>query len=113
MGKRKTVEEKYQDKILKQQRILENFTSHETEWANDLILWYRCKKLDMPDDEYRGVSYFLNNEYKKKIGSLTLLYQTYLRCEAELPQGTKENAFDLVRFRYKMYAAVLANGGFS
>jgi hypothetical protein len=110
--KRRTPEDKYRELIRKQQKILDEFAAHETEWANDLILWYRCKKLDMPDDEYRGVSYFLNNEFKRKAGSLTLLYQTYLRCEAELPEGTREMAFDLLRFRYKMYGNVLTKGGF-
>jgi len=113
VAKRKTAEERYQEKIQKQQKLLEEFASHETEWANDLILWYRCKKLEMPEDEYRGVSYFLNKEYRNKSGSLTLLYETYLRCERELPQGTKEMAFDLLRFRYKMYSVVLEKGGFS
>jgi hypothetical protein len=113
VAKRRTVEEKYQEKILKQQKILDEFASHETEWANDLILWYRCKKLEMPEDEYRGVSYFLNKEYRNKPGSLTLLYETYLRCEKELPEGTKEMAFDLLRFRYRMYSVVLQKGGFS
>ena len=112
MAKRKSLEERYQENLRKQQRTLEEFISHETEWANDLMLWYRCKKLDMPEDEYRGVSYFLNKEFRNKAGSLTLLYQTYLRCENELPEGTKEMAFDLLRFRYKMYAAVLIKGGY-
>jgi len=112
MAKRKTVEEKYQEKVFKQKKILDEFIAHETEWANDLILWYRVKKIDMPEDEYRGVSYFLNKEYRNKLGSLTLLYETYLRCEKELPEGTREMAFDLLRFRYKMYAVVLLKGGF-
>jgi len=112
MPKRRSPEDKYKDKIQKQQIILDEFSAHEIEWANDLLLWYRCKKIDMPDDEYRGVSFFLNKEFRNKPGSLTLLYQTFLRCEAELPVGTKEMAFDLLRFRYKMYAAVLEKGGY-
>jgi len=113
VAKRKTVDERYLENIRKQQNILDEFVAHETEWANDLILWYRVKKLDMPEDEYRGVSYFLNKEYKKKTGSLTLLYQTSLQCDRELPEYTRELAFDLVRFKYKMYAVVLDKGGFT
>ena len=111
--KRRTPEERYKESIRKQQQTLEEFVSHETEWADDLMLWYRHKKLDMPDDEYRACAFFINKEYLRKPGSLTLLYQMYLRCEAELPESTRELAFDLVRFRYKMYAVVLDKGGFN
>jgi hypothetical protein len=67
----------------------------------------------MPDDEYRACAYFLNKEYLRKKGSLALLYEMYQRCGKELPDVTKENAFDILRFRYKMYAAVLLKGVFS
>ena len=110
--KRKNVNDRYTESLRKQQRIIDKFIEHETEWANDLLILYRCKKLEMPDDEYRGTAFFLNNEYRNKPGSLTLLYQTYLQCQAELPEYTKETGFDLLRFRYKMYAKVLAKGGF-
>jgi len=110
--RRKTLEEKYQCKILKQQKTLEEFAEHEIEWAGDLMMWYRLQKKDMPDDEYRACAFFLNKEYLKKAGSLTLLYNMYLRCVYELPDVTRENAFDILSFRYKMYAAVLKTGGY-
>jgi hypothetical protein len=47
-----------------------------------------------------------------KPGSLSLCYQTYQRCCNELPNVTKENAFDILCFRFKMYAAVLKSGGY-
>jgi hypothetical protein len=37
----------------------------------------------------------------------------YQRCCRELPAYTKETAFDLLAFRFKMYAGVLKTGGFS
>ena len=111
--KRKTLEEKYLLKMRKQQLILEEFAAHEIEWAGDLMLWYRCKKEEIPDDEYRACAFFTNKEYLRKPGSLTLLYEMFLRCYTELPETTKENAFDLLRFRYKAYAKVLITGGFS
>jgi len=110
--RRRTPEERYKENIRKQQKILEEFAAHEMEWANDLLLWYRYKRLEMPEDEYRGCSYFLNKEFSHKPGSLTLLYEMYLRCHRELPQVTKENAFDLLRFQFKMYAKTLDKGGF-
>jgi hypothetical protein len=110
--KRRTVEERYVYNLRKQQRQLENFADHEIEWAGDLLLWYRLRKEDIPDDEYRGCAFFLNKEYLLKPGSLTLLYKTYLQCENELPPTTKETAFDLLRFRYKMYAKTLEKGGY-
>jgi hypothetical protein len=110
--KRRTAEERYKENIRKQQQILEEFAAHEIEWADDLLLWYRIKKLDMPDEEYRAVTFFKNREYLKKPGSLTLLYEMYLRYCRELPAYTKETAFDLLAFRFKMYAEVLKTGGY-
>ena len=111
--RRRTIEEKYNDNYRKQEKKLEDFSEHEFEWANHLIQWYGWKKEDMPDDEYRASAFFLNREYRNKPGSLTLLYQMYLRCGRELPDVTKENAFDILRFRYKMYTKVLETGGYS
>jgi hypothetical protein len=112
MAKRRTPEERYKDNIRKQQQTLEEFAAHEIEWADDLLMWYRIKKLDMPDDEYRAVAFFKNREYLHKPGSLTLLYSMYLRCLDELPKPTKEIAFDLLAYRFKMYAVTLAKGGY-
>jgi hypothetical protein len=110
--RRRTIEEKYQDAIRKQQRTLEGFAAHEIEWAEDLKTWYRLNKMDMPDDVYRACAFFVNAEYLRKPGSLTLLYSMYLRCCRELPEVTRENAFDLLAFRYKSYAKVLKTGGY-
>jgi hypothetical protein len=113
MARRRTPEERYRENIRKQQRILEEFAAHEIEWTDDLLLWYRIKKLDMPDDEYRAVAFFKNREYLMKPGSLTLLYTVYRRMAGELPPVTKENAFDLLRYRYRVYGVTLDRGGFS
>jgi hypothetical protein len=113
MAKRKTPEERYQLNIRKQQRILEEFAAHEIEWADDLLLWYRLKEKEIPDDEYRAVAFFKNREYLMKPGSLTLVYEMYRRCIRELPEYKREIAFDLLAFRFKMYAEVLSKGGFS
>ena len=110
--RRRTPEERYKDNVRKQQRTLEEFADHEIEWAGDLLLWYRLRKEEIPDDEYRACAFFQNKEYLNKPGSLTLLYEMYQRCYRELPETTKENGFDLLRFRYKMYAAVLKTGGY-
>jgi hypothetical protein len=110
--KRFTPEEKYKYNVRKQQKILEEFAAHKIEWAGDLMLWYRLKNLEMPDDEYRACAFFINKEYLHKPGSLTLLYEMYLRCHHELPKVTRENVFDLLRFQFKMYAKVLQTGGF-
>jgi hypothetical protein len=111
--KRRDPETRYKENVRKQQKILEEFAAHEIEWAGDLLLWYRVKKRDMPDDEYRAVVFFKNREYLNKPGSLTLLYEMYLRCIRELPGYEKEIAFDLLAYRYRMYAVTLEKGGFS
>jgi hypothetical protein len=112
MPKRRTPEERYKDNIRKQQTILEEYATHEIEWADDLLLWYRAKKLEIPDDEYRAVAFFKNREYLHKPGSLTLLYSMYRRCIEELPEPAKEIAFDLLAYRYKVYTRALEKGGY-
>jgi hypothetical protein len=112
MAKRKTIEERYLINIRKQRKILEDFAAYETEWAGDLLLWYRIRKEEMPDDQYRAAAFFQNREYVRKPGSLTLLYEMNRRCVQELPVDNKETAFDLLAFRYKMYAEVLKKGGY-
>jgi hypothetical protein len=113
MPKRRTPEERYNENIRKQRKTLEEFAAYEIEWADDLLLWYRVKGREIPDDEYRAVAFFKNREYLRKPGSLTLVYEMYLRCNRELPEYTREIAFDLLAFRFKMYAQVLKSGGFS
>jgi hypothetical protein len=110
--RRRTVEERYPDNVRRQRRELQDFAEHEIEWAGLLIKLYKCKKIEMPDGEYRACAFFLNKEYLRKPGSLTLLYEMYNRCYRELPEVTKENAFDFLRFRYHIYAVTLEKGGF-
>jgi hypothetical protein len=109
---RRTLAERYRDTIRKQQKTLEEFAAHEIEWAGDLMMWYRLRHEEMPDDEYRACAFFRNREYVNKPGSLTLTYQMYVRCCGELPKVTTETAFDLLRFRFRMYAQVLITGGY-
>jgi len=110
--KQRTTEERYNYNIRKQKKALEEFAAHEIEWAGDLLYWYKLRYQDIPDEEYRACAFFLNKEYMRKPGSLSLLYQIYMKCNEELPDVTKENAFDILNFRYKMYAKVLETGGF-
>ena len=112
MGRR-TLEERYRDNFRKHRKMLYEFVKYETEWAGDLITWYKCKKMDMPFEEYRACSFFLNKEYERKQGSLILLHEMFLRCNNELPESNKENAFDLLRFKFIMYYEVLKKGGFT
>ena len=112
MPRRWTPEEKYKDSLLKQHNALEEFAGREIEWAEDLIFWYGLNKRDMPVDEYRACAFFKNREYLNKPGSLSLLYKAFHKCCEELPSVTRENAFDILRFRYRMYAEVLKAGGF-
>jgi len=110
--RRRTQEEKYQYAIRKQQQTLEEFAEHEIDWAGDLIYWYKLRNEEIPDDEYRACAFFINKEYLHKPGSLTLLYEMNLQCQRELPHVTKENAFDILCFLFKMYSKTLEKGGF-
>ena len=58
MRKRLTPEEKYNLSLRKQIKTLEDFASRETEWADDLMLWYKINKIEIPDDEYRACAFF-------------------------------------------------------
>ena len=111
--KRRTPEEKYRDSLLKQQTELEDFAEHEFEWAGYLLLYYRLKKKDMPDDEYRACAFFQNKEYFGKPGSLTMCFEMYKRCREETPVIPKEQGFNMLRYRFRMYAAVLMKGGYT
>ena len=110
--KKRTPEDRYKYNVRKQEKILEEFAEHEIDWAGTLLLWYRAKKLDMPDEEYRACAFFQNKEYLRKPGSLTLLYEMYVRFQKELPEVTRENAFDILRFHFKAFAKALEGGGF-
>ena len=110
--RRRSSEQRYRDNLRKQQWALEDFVKHETEWAEDLLSCYRIQKKEMPDDEYTACVFFQNKNYIRKPGSLTLLYQVYLRLPDELPEVTRENAFDLLRYRYRMYSSALKKAGF-
>ena len=112
MRRRRTPEDRYQYNVRKQQKALEEFAAHEIEWAGDLLTWYRATKKEIPDDEYRGCAFFLNREFLHKPGSLSLLYSVYLKCLQDLPEVTRENAFDLLSYRFKMYAVTLKTGGY-
>ena len=110
--KRRTIEDRYNENIRNQQKILEEFVVHEEEWAQHLLTFYKYRKEEIPDDEYRAIAFIQNREYIQKPGSLLLLYKMNERCWKELPQFTKEQTFDLLRFRFKMYAAVIKKGGY-
>jgi hypothetical protein len=110
--RRRTIEEKYLDNLGKQRRELEEFAEHEFEWAKDMMIWYKHNKKDMPDDEYRACAFFLNKEYLRKPGSLTILYKVSAVSDEANPVVTRENAFDVLRFKYRLFAKALEKGGF-
>jgi hypothetical protein len=110
--RRRDPETRYRENIRREQKTLEEFAAHEIEWADDLLLWYKIKKLEIPDDEYRAVAFFKNREYLMKPGSLTLLYTTHRKLLWELPKPTKENAFDYLAYQFKVYAVTLEKGGY-
>jgi hypothetical protein len=109
----KDPEIQYRDKIRCEQKILEEFVAMEKEAAEDLLLYYRLRGQEIPDDEYRAAAFFKNREYVHKPGSLALLYSMYQRMLVELPPSTIEISMDLLTFRYRMYGLGLDKGGFS
>jgi len=106
-------EERFMLKFNKLQEKIDEFIAHETEWAGDLMLWYKVKKIDIPADEYRACVFFINKEYVNKPEALILLYKVYLLCIQDMANVTRENAFDLLRYQFRLYAKNLEKGGFS
>jgi hypothetical protein len=105
-------EEKYRFKTRKERRILSDFLTEETVMARAVMNRFRQKHSDPPDDVYRGLAYFINEEWATKAGSLCLLYETKRQVQADMPPVTKETAIDQVCYVFKMYYAVLAKEGF-
>jgi hypothetical protein len=111
--RKRNPESRYREKIRHEQTALEDFASHEIDFSENLLAWFRIKHREPGDEEYRGICYFQNREFLLKPGSLTLLYATYEKLIHELPEVNRENAFDLLRYRFKIYAHVLEKGGFN
>ena len=107
-----TAEKQYKEKLRRQRRELEEFAAHETKRADDLTRWFKQKEMEIPEDASRVCDFFKNREYLVKPGSLTLLYFAYADCVGELPSSPRENAFDLLCFRFKRYAKALKTGGY-
>jgi hypothetical protein len=105
-------EEKYRFKTRKERTILSDFLTEETIIAQALMNMFRQKHIEPPDDVYRGLAYFINEEWVTKAGSLCLLYETKRQVQAKMPPVTKETALDQVCYFFKMYCAVLAKEGF-
>jgi hypothetical protein len=104
--------EKHRFKTRKERKILSDFLKEETIMAQAVMNRFRQRRIDLPDDVYRGLAYFINEEWATKAGSLCLLYETKRRVQADMPPVTKENAIDQVCYVFKMYCAVLAKEGF-
>ena len=109
---RRDPEEKLRYTVRNELAAIESFLKQEQETALTLLEWCRVRHEDLSDETYRAVAFLRNEEYLRKKGSVTLLYETRKRLEKELPRSTKDTAMDLVRFRFAVYTAVLGKGGF-
>jgi hypothetical protein len=110
--KRLTPEERYLYSLRKQREALTSFAADEEADSEMLLLYYKQKGRDMSDDIYRACAFFINQEYRRKPGSLFLLYETKEKLQKEFTKITKENAADVLCYRYRMYAAMLREGGY-
>jgi hypothetical protein len=105
-------EEKYLYSLRKQREALTSFAADEEANSEMLLLYYKQKGRDMPFDIYRACAFFINREHQMKPGSLFLLYQTMEKLQKEFTEITKENAADVLCYRYQTYAAMLREGGY-
>ena len=109
---RRDAASRYRYELRHELEEIESFLKKETGSAESLVEYCRLKNIDLDEDEYRAVVFLRSGEYGRKLGSLALLYQTGKRLDRELPASTKETIIDIVRFRFRMYSAVLREGGF-
>ncbi|MFP3040295.1 hypothetical protein LQZ19_00590 [Treponema primitia] len=105
--------EKHRFKTRKERRILSDFLTEETIMAKAVMNMFRQKHIHLPDDVYRGLAYFINEEWAAKAGSLFFLYETKRRVQANMPPVTKETALDQMCYFFKMYCAVQARKDFN
>jgi hypothetical protein len=108
----KSVEERYWFHLRGERRMLEGFVEAERDAAENLLLAYKLKKQEVPDDIYRAVCFFMNAEFKTKPKALVALYFADQQLIAELPEVSGERALDLLCYRYQVYGAVLVEGGY-
>jgi hypothetical protein len=104
-------EARYLARLDREARELEEFLDSEKTTADALLCYFKRTKKDMDEDLYRGVAYFLNDEYKNKPGSLTMLYNAKSKIIASLPPVTKEMAIEYCCYIYKFYARLLIEEG--
>jgi hypothetical protein len=108
----KNDEERWLYHTRKERKILEDFVREEKLMAMTVFDIYRQKHVEMPDDVYRGIAFFINEEWLKKPGSLCLLYETKQHILADMPAVEKETALDQTCYFFKVYCAALTKGGF-
>jgi hypothetical protein len=111
-GKMKKCEVRYLARLDREARELAEFLDSEKITADMVLYHFKRHKIDMDDDVYRGIVYFLNDEYKNKPGSLTMLLNAKSKIIAGLPPVTKETTIDYCCYIYKFYAKLLVEGGY-
>jgi hypothetical protein len=112
MRKRMSAKEKFLYKMRNVQKTLDEFEENQRLTADTLLYTYKHGNRDMPDDVYRSVAFFLNQEYKNKSGALYRLHQAYEKLQKEMPYSTKENIVEYISYIFKVFTQVLDEGGF-
>jgi hypothetical protein len=112
MKKKSKAELRYLRHLGRQQDMLDRFAEDESMNSELLLMLYRQKGRDMPDDIYRAVVFFRNEEYKRKQGAWALLCLLYEKLKYDMGARTKEEAVDAVCYRYQVYGQALLEGDF-
>jgi hypothetical protein len=112
MRKRISDEARYLYRVRLEQQEITEFIENEELETNYLVSKYKRIGVDMPFEIYRTCAFFLNKEYKMKLGSLSLLMQTNENLKMEMPETTKENCIEQIYYKYKMYSKVLEQGDY-
>jgi hypothetical protein len=111
MRKRLTYEERYNDRMRKQRRELEEFLAEEKRWCEYLPLWHRINKRELDDEVYRAVLYFRYESYLKAPAALSLLYAAYKSVYEELRKSALREGLEAVIYRFRTYYHLLKKEG--
>jgi hypothetical protein len=94
----------------KQQAMLDEFVEDEKLMADALLVRYQCQDRDVPEDIYRAIAFFLNEEYKSWLELEITLYELRNKIMRTVKLENKEQAMDALCYRYQVYGrAILDN----
>jgi hypothetical protein len=99
--------ERYLRALEKQEALLDGCVEDERLMADMLLLRYQGQGRDVPEDIYRAVAFFLNEEFKRWPELKITLYELRGKIMKTIKIENKERAVDALCYRYQVYGRAL------